>query len=188
MGVIQMKTKYNGFTLLELMVTIAVASVLVGLAAPTFTDLIKSSQLTTTNNLVVTNLNFARSEAVKRSSKILVTLNSATRSIIVLPTGCNNSSCWLRTSQLPSGYSLLFYKLNNSPITGIAYSSDGTADANDGTQDKGGYIKICTPEKKMNVVAVSPVGHIKTAKDTNNNGIPELRNQSTGVLEDVPPC
>jgi type IV fimbrial biogenesis protein FimT len=183
-----MKTKYNGFTLLELMITIAVASVLAGLAAPTFTDLMKSSQLTTANNQVVASLHLARSEAVKRGSNILVTIDNATRSIIVLPEGCNNSSCWLRTSPLPSRYNLSFYKMNHSSITSIRYSGAGTTDANDGTQDKGGYMKICTPEKKVNVVVVSPVGHSRTAKDTNNNGIPELRNQSTGVLEDVPPC
>src|SRR5574343_188631 len=106
-----MNIKHNGFTLLELIVTIAIASILVGLAIPTFTDLIKSSELTTTNNQVVTELNYARHEAIKHNSKIIVTLDSATQSMIVMPAGCSSNSCWLRTSSpLPKGYSLMFYK------------------------------------------------------------------------------
>lgn len=181
-----MNIKHNGFTLLELIVTIAIASILVGLAIPTFTDLIKSSQLTTTNNQVVANLNFGRNEAIKRNASIAVTLDSATQSIIVLPVGCSNSSCWLRASSpLPKGYSLEFYKWDgNSDYT----TSTGVNFSGDGSSDGLGYIKLCTPEKKVKAIVVLFVGHSKTAKDTNGNELPEIRYPKDNTFKDVTPC
>lgn len=181
-----MNINTKGFTLLQLMATIAIASVLVGLAVPTFTDLIKSSQLTTTNNQVVANLNFGRNEAIKRNTGITVTLDSATQSMIVMPTGCSSSSCWLRVSSpLPKGYSLAFYKWDGSSSyitsTDVKFSGDGSA-------GNTGYIKICTPEKKVKIISILFVGHSRTAKDTNGNGLPEIRDPKTNTLQDVTPC
>jgi len=61
-----------GFTLVELMVTLAVAAILLTVAVPSFTDLIRSNRLTTKTNLFTTALNLARSEAVKRNVKVVV--------------------------------------------------------------------------------------------------------------------
>ena len=65
--------EYNsGFTLIELMVTIAIAAILLGIAIPSFTETIASNRLTTNANALVTALNFARSEAVKRGIQVTV--------------------------------------------------------------------------------------------------------------------
>ena len=70
------KTMHNqlehspGFTLMELMVTIAIAGILLGVAIPSFTSIISSNRLTTYANDLVTALNFARSEAIKRGVRI----------------------------------------------------------------------------------------------------------------------
>ena len=55
---------------MELMVTIAIAAILVGIAIPSFTSTIASNRLTTSANELVTALNLARSEAVKRGMRI----------------------------------------------------------------------------------------------------------------------
>jgi type IV fimbrial biogenesis protein FimT len=61
-----------GFTLVELMVTVAIAAIVLTLGVPAFQETINSSRLTSTANEFVTALNLARSEAVKRSVRVTV--------------------------------------------------------------------------------------------------------------------
>jgi type IV fimbrial biogenesis protein FimT len=116
----------SGFTLMELMVTITIAAILLGAAIPSFTSIITSNRLTTYANELVTALNYARSEAVKRGIQVTVrskgasthwesgwdvfvdingneTFNDASPS-----TPCaSGQDCLLRTyDALPSGYTL----------------------------------------------------------------------------------
>lgn len=60
----------NGFTLLELIVTITIAGILVALAAGGMGNFVQSNRLTTTTNEFLTDLNVARSEAIKRGSNV----------------------------------------------------------------------------------------------------------------------
>ena len=62
----------SGYTLMELMVTITIAGVLLSIAIPNFTSVISSNRLTTYANELVTALNFARSEAIKRGQHVVV--------------------------------------------------------------------------------------------------------------------
>ncbi|MGZ4960104.1 MAG: GspH/FimT family pseudopilin [Methylomonas sp.] len=62
----------QGYTLIELMVTIAVAAILMSMAVPSFNATIRSNRLTTSANDWVSTLNFARSEAIKRSAPVSV--------------------------------------------------------------------------------------------------------------------
>jgi type IV fimbrial biogenesis protein FimT len=60
----------SGFTLAELMITVAIASIVTFMAIPSFTATIKNNRLTTQVNDFVTSLSLARSEAVKRSLRV----------------------------------------------------------------------------------------------------------------------
>lgn len=62
----------NGFTLIELIVVIAVVGILAGMAFPAFQGITRSSQLTSTANDIVSTLNFARNEAVTRSDRVTI--------------------------------------------------------------------------------------------------------------------
>jgi len=66
--------RVSGFTLIELMITITVAAILLGIAIPSFNYLTVSSKLTTTANDLVTAIGVARSEAIKRNA--VIDLNS----------------------------------------------------------------------------------------------------------------
>lgn len=69
------KIKQNlGFTLVELMVALAVLAILITIALPSFTNMIQNNRSAALANSIVTALNVARSEAVKRNA--LVNVNS----------------------------------------------------------------------------------------------------------------
>ena len=60
----------RGFTLIELMVTIAVAAILASLAAPSFRQFIASQRIKNASFDVVSALSLARSEAVTRNANV----------------------------------------------------------------------------------------------------------------------
>lgn len=61
---------HSGFTLIELMVTLAVAAILATTALPAFSDLLDSQRLRATAQQIATDLRYARSEAIKRHAAI----------------------------------------------------------------------------------------------------------------------
>jgi type IV fimbrial biogenesis protein FimT len=66
------RPRASGFTILELMITVAVLAILLGIAVPSFSAMIRQNRLAAQTNDLLTAAAVARSEAVKRGS--LVTL------------------------------------------------------------------------------------------------------------------
>ena len=62
----------SGFTLIELMITVSIVGIMLGIAIPGFSSTITSNRLATTANQFLGVLNFARSEAVSREERITV--------------------------------------------------------------------------------------------------------------------
>jgi type IV fimbrial biogenesis protein FimT len=67
----------SGFTLVELMITIAVAAILLVIAVPSFRNIMASNQLTTAANEIVGAIHVARMEAVKRNASTQFCSDSA---------------------------------------------------------------------------------------------------------------
>lgn len=63
---------HRGFTLLELMLTVTVAGILLGLGVPGFVRLVESNRATAFTNELVTAITIARSEAVQRGDSVTV--------------------------------------------------------------------------------------------------------------------
>lgn len=62
----------SGFTLIELMVALAVSLILIVIGIPSFTQMLARSDVTSTSLAIRTGLSIARSEAVKRGARIQV--------------------------------------------------------------------------------------------------------------------
>jgi len=65
-----------GLTLIELMMTLVIATILLVMAAPSFVDLIKRNELRSQSNTLLSHLHFARSESVKLSDNIILCRSS----------------------------------------------------------------------------------------------------------------
>lgn len=67
-----MLVKSHGFTIMELMVVVAVVAVLSAIAAPSFRELMANTRIKTTASDIHLSLLRARSEAIKRNSNVTV--------------------------------------------------------------------------------------------------------------------
>ncbi len=84
----------RGFTLMELMVVLAVIAVVMGLAVPNFNLYIRNSRLTGAANDLLASVTLARSEAIKRQVPVAV---CATANPDAAPPACNGGpfSAWV---------------------------------------------------------------------------------------------
>lgn len=64
------RLRQYGFSLVELLVTLAIVAIVAGLAMPSMQSLFGGSQITATNNQLVYSLQSARSEAIKRITPV----------------------------------------------------------------------------------------------------------------------
>lgn len=78
-----MPNHHRGFTLLELMTTITVLAVLLGIGVPAFTSVIRNNQITAQTNELVAALNIARSEALKRGLPVSICVSNTTQDACV---------------------------------------------------------------------------------------------------------
>ncbi|WP_439859697.1 GspH/FimT family pseudopilin [Pseudomonas sp. MBLB4136] len=78
----------RGFTLIELMVTVAVLAIVISIAAPSFSAMLRDNRIATIGSELQTALQLARSEAIKRRLDVVVCRRNAAG------TACENGTDW----------------------------------------------------------------------------------------------
>lgn len=154
------KIKYsNGFTLLELLITIAITAIVVALAAPSFTDVLDDNILLTQTNQFATAINVARSEAVKRNNRVFICKRIGNQCSTSNTTNWEDG--WIifedadGSGTLDSGEEISLldplrtgYTLReNNNTNWLAFSASGQASSNVATTFTGIVFRLCSPDQ-----------------------------------------
>ncbi len=86
---ITIKPKQTGFSLLELLITVAIISILAMVAAPSFQSMMENNQTLTLANQLISAFNYARSESVKRRKPVTVCARNT------LGNGCSSTDTFI---------------------------------------------------------------------------------------------
>lgn len=165
------KQKNAGFTLLETMIVVAIIGILAAIAVPSFQDMIERNRLKQAVESLKSDLQFARTEAVKQSMDIIVSRTTGNagawcyglaRKIPASKTSCD---CAVTDTASANYCDIKIVSGTNFSTTNMVLASGGnstfgfrrgTIDANGVTFNTGTYearvifsdtgrVRICTP-------------------------------------------
>lgn len=172
--------RQSGFTLIELMVTLVLGAIILTIAVPSFRTFVQDTQLTTTVNEMVTDINLTRSEGVKNGAGATLCKRNGGG------TACDSSAAWDagwivfadtdRDGVVDAGETLLRVHeplLAELDVTftpnRITYDSRGAASGFSGT------IVVCDARGAGDArgLILSNTGRLRRAQDSNSNGTEE---------------
>ena len=169
------KKSTQGFTLIEMLIALSLAMIILSFGVPSFSSLIKDGRVTTFTNSLVTDVNFARSEAVTRGATVILcrstnpgadnpgcggTANTWTTGWLIFVSGDTNTTydgandTLIRaTTQSPGSVNVISNDVSNERLV---YKSDGAIDMAGGTA----VFAICDErgEGHGNQLQISPTG------------------------------
>ncbi|HEX23255.1 MAG TPA: prepilin-type N-terminal cleavage/methylation domain-containing protein [Chromatiales bacterium] len=192
----QSRTLSSGFTLIELLVTLALAAIVVSQAAPSFSSMVKSNRLAIETNTLVSDINLARSEAIKRGTRVILcrsadpaaatpscggSANTWTSGWLVFASGDANNIYDSATDTLirigkPRGGQVQI-KTNNTSDNNLEYDPDGTTNEGGSTA----IFAICDDqgESQGRQIQVNGTGRPRLLKGTPPTPLPNFASPVT---------
>ncbi|MGD8483350.1 MAG: GspH/FimT family pseudopilin [Thioalkalispiraceae bacterium] len=170
--------KTTGFTLIELMVALAVFAIMAAIAVPNLQGLLQRNGISNQTNMLVANLNLARSEAVKRNARIALCWANADQDACLTSTDPTPwEDGWLvfidsdEDEELDAGETIL--RVNDPVGSGNTIRSGQYKNTlfynGDGSISAAGTFRICDKagnEKFAKAINIQSSGIISLAKDT----------------------
>jgi type IV fimbrial biogenesis protein FimT len=163
----------SGFTMIELMATVAIAGIIMTLAAPSFRTFILNSRLATQANTLVTALHTARSEAINRGVRLTVCKSSDGSSCT---TGGNWEAGWMVFTD-PTNVGTYNSSSERIILVGAALEGNNTLRAStdfsnfisylpSGFSNNDGPFRLCDERgaDEMRAIAISATGRIELEK------------------------
>lgn len=153
-------TRHGGFTLIELIITLAIAAILLTVGVPSFQDTIKNSRISSQANEFITDLNYARNVAVTQKNAITICQSSNGTSCGV---GTTWQQGWIVINNFNGANTVLRMHgplstgmtLSAGSTTQVAYSSTGAATPNAITFQL--RLSGCTGNQQRNIT-IGPTG------------------------------
>ncbi|CAI09031.1 GspH/FimT family pseudopilin [Aromatoleum aromaticum] len=184
-----MTLKMHGLSLVELIVTIAVAAILYSIAPPLLASFLEASRISGAADLLVTQLHYARTEAIQQSAPMFVTYSM--KDTVNWRMGIHDhSQCDTSLSDpaqpdactIPSSGGRALTVLDGAQFRGIAASANRNATRFDPisgtTLGTNVTISLQSPGGKEIKVIVSNVGRIRTCSPKT----------AVGKVAGHPPC
>lgn len=169
----------RGYTLLELLIVLAISAILLTIAIPGYSFLVNSSRLPVVTNDLVTALHRARSEAIKRSMRVtMCTTSSATNAVPICEASANWQQGWLVfvdngiAGVIESGDTLLRVQdsvsasvtITTSNFSSyISYLSSGKSQGPNGLAN--GAFRVCVDSNRRDII-INNTGRIRLATHT----------------------
>jgi type IV fimbrial biogenesis protein FimT len=167
--------KYSGFTLIELVITLAVVGILLAVGVPSLKTFMQSNQLVASTNELISALHVARSEAIKLNTRVSICDSSDGMNcggtgdwsngwIVFIdadgaldntgaPCAAVNTDCLLRIHDAFTDNQLTVSGVdaNGAAITSFTFSSRGLPKAVNGASQSGVY-SICSLDSGGNTI------------------------------------